>query len=268
MSRNEKNLELLNSYLDRQLSDAEALTFAKKLAEDASLLEELNELHAVKRRLGQLRDVKAPRKYILTRAEAAAAKKPGLLERLFPAFRLSAAVSMIALIILTVLPFKPMNLKSTSEPVAKSVSLTEFLADAENSSQDYSLESIASGAVLPVSDPAATPEAVSPEATPQYFSSQGVRGGSPKQEILSSAERRFPDDRTYWSEEEELFDEERATMELNGKNALTNHIPARIDRFMLSFTVIGVIQLLLCAVLIVSLVWMLLTMAKRFASLR
>ena len=34
MSREEKNLELLNSYLDHELSDSDTLEFAKKLAED------------------------------------------------------------------------------------------------------------------------------------------------------------------------------------------------------------------------------------------
>lgn len=266
MSREEKNLELLNSYLDHELSDSETLAFAKKLAEDPSLLEELNEFHAVKNRLGQLREVKAPRKYILTRAEAAAARKPSLLERLFPAFRISAAVSMFALILMTVVPMMVTPAVQPGAPLAaKSVPVAENLE-----AQDYSLESIASGAVSPVTDSAESAEIETAAAQPQYFSSQGVRGGSPKMEVLVSAERKFPEDRLSSAGQAEANskDHERAMMELNGRSAFTNHAPNKVDGFMLSMTVIGVIQLVLCVVLVVSLIWMMLTMAKRYASLR
>ncbi len=264
MSREEKNLELLNSYLDHELSDSEALEFAKKLAEDPSLVEELNEFHAVKNQLGRLREVKAPRKYILTRAEAAAAKKPSLLERLFPAFRISAAVSMIALVILTVAPLLAPDRQNELPLAAKSVAFSENFE-----AQDYSLESIASGAVSPVADSARDAQAESSDAQPSYFSSQGVRGGSPKMEVLVSAARKFPDKRSGKSAvPNESFNEERAMLELNGGTNISESAPAKFDPFMVSFTVIGIIQLTLCAVLVVSLVWMMLTMAKRYSSLR
>lgn len=264
MSREEKNLELLNSYLDHELSDSDALEFAKKLAEDPSLVEELNEFHAVKNQLGRLREAKAPRKYILTRAEAAAAKKPSLLERLFPAFRISAAVSMIALIVLTVAPLLAPDRQNELLPVAKSVALSENFE-----AQDYSLESIAAGAVSPAADSAGDAQIESSEARPGYFSSQGVRGGSPKMEVLVSAARKFPDNRSGKSAAaNESFNEERATLELNGGTNISESGPAKFDSFMVSFTVIGIIQLTLCAVLVVSLVWMMLTMAKRYSSLR
>ena len=80
MKRKDEDLILLNSYLDHELNDSEMLTFAQRLSQDPSLAAELDELIAVKSKFAALRETKAPRKYILTRAEAAQARKPNLLE--------------------------------------------------------------------------------------------------------------------------------------------------------------------------------------------
>ena len=74
MKRKDEDLILLNSYLDHELNDSEMLTFTQHLSQDPSLAAELDELIAVKSKFAALRETKAPRKYILTRAEA---RRPG-----------------------------------------------------------------------------------------------------------------------------------------------------------------------------------------------
>lgn len=266
MKRKDEDLILLNSYLDHELSDSEMLTFAQRLSQDPSLAAELDELHSVKSKFAALRETKAPRKYILTRAEAAQARKPGLLERLFPLFRASAAAAALAIVVLTVFPFAGNQAGEDALPFAgEPVELTSKSIDLppEDDVIDYSLESVASGAVS-----AAIENAAEPPAEPQYFSSQGVRGGTPKMEVLLFAERKFPDDRTGFGPN---GTDDPATVQLAEKelNASNQEITgaAELERAFVPDPrprLVNIIRDILFSILTVSLGWIILTLYKRF----
>lgn len=222
MNRREEDLMLLNSYLDRELSESESLRFTKRIAAEPALTTDIEELLAVKSQLKRLGEVKAPRKYILTRAEAAEAKPPSWLERLFPAFRWSAAVSMFALMILMLVPMMTSPSGTSPRLAEKSVTFADVAEE-----QDFSLESIAAGAIQPVSSTLRGSMTVGSAGAPQYFSSQGVRGGSPKLDVLGSAERKFPEDRTYFGGN---IDEETEAAALAALNPTeSEHVDAPIS---------------------------------------
>ncbi len=265
MKRKDEDLILLNSYLDHELNDSEMLTFAQRLSQDPSLAAELDELIAVKSKFAALRETKAPRKYILTRAEAAQARKPNLLERLFPLFRASAAAAALAIVILTVFPFAGNSPRETVLPFAgEPVELVSKSIDPpDDDVVDYSLESVASGAVS-----AAIENAAEPPAEPQYFSSQGVRGGTPKMEVLLFAERKFPDDRTGFGPN---GTDDPATVQLAEKelNASNQEITgaAELERAFVPDPrprLVNIIRDILFSILTVSLGWIILTLYKRF----
>lgn len=265
MKRKDEDLILLNSYLDHELNDSEMLTFAQRLSQDPSLAAELDELIAVKSKFAALRETKAPRKYILTRAEAAQARKPNLLERLFPLFRASVAAAALAIVILTVFPFAGNSPRETVLPFAgEPVELVSKSIDPpDDDVVDYSLESVASGAVSAAIENAAEPTA----AEPQYFSSQGVRGGTPKMEVLLLAERKFPDDRTGLGPNgaNDPAAVELAEKELNASNQ-EEIMAAELERAFVPNPKprpVDTIRKILFGVLAVSLVWTILTLSRR-----
>lgn len=228
MNDKEKDLFLINSYLDHELSESESLRFTKRIAADPTLITDIEELHAAKSQLKRLAEVKAPRKYILTRAEAAAARPPSWLERLFPAFRWSAAISMFALVILTLLPMMTSPTHELQTLTAKSIPYADFTEE-----QDFSLESVAAGTVHPISMPSSASVPNESVDAPQYFSSQGVRGGSPKMEVLVSAERKFPEDRTFFGAESDEAAEAAALAALNPSGNERTNAPISIRKLLI-----------------------------------
>lgn len=282
MNRKEQDFNLLNGYLDRTLDDRESLDFALRLAEDPSLTEELEELQSVKQSLRLLQDTPAPRKYILTRAMAAEAKPPSLLERFFPTFRVSALVSGIALILMIIFPMAS-GLLDGGVNLSSDVAAPRTVSVAAPDEADYSLESIAAGALegtVAKSIPVGGIEAMTAVGT--RASSQGVRGGSPKMEILVFTDRKFPDDRTYLDDlaveadvlegaaapgakRSEKTSEELAALDaLNGgeraESLLVSSESITPDWIMVHNTV----QSVLMIVLAVSLVWIFMTLYKRY----
>jgi anti-sigma factor RsiW len=89
---NQRDLELLSSYLDGQLSPSDITQLEARLNTDPQLVSVLNELRATRTLLRKLPQRRAPRNFTLTR------KMVGLnppLPRVYPFFRLTSAVATL-----------------------------------------------------------------------------------------------------------------------------------------------------------------------------
>ncbi len=184
-----KEFEFINAYLDHEMTDQELLSFATRLAENHELKDELNELIQVKQRVRTLPQRKPPRNYTLTRAEAAAIRKPGWLERLFPAFRTAAVFACLGLIFSFLLPWMGVTPNQNADSVAymqKSVEGLIVTPPSVAKEQSLMNDQGAQAAVPSLKE-------IGISSTPVHQPSQGFRGGSPKFEYLVSVERVKPD---------------------------------------------------------------------------
>ena len=127
-----RELELINAFLDQELTPEEMSLFAEGLSGDPALKDELNSLLAVKTLAKQIPEVKPPRSYVLSAKTAQQTRKPGILERLFPVFRGAMVFCCLLLICSFILP--SLNLKNTvrETPVQKSVSMEEIESEEES----------------------------------------------------------------------------------------------------------------------------------------
>jgi len=101
----QKDYELINSYLDQELDRKDVVKFAERMAEDAAVRTEVEELMKVKSMFRELPMAAPPRNYILTRAMAEEARPKPFWQRLFPVFRTAAAFCALLLIFTFVFPF-------------------------------------------------------------------------------------------------------------------------------------------------------------------
>ena len=89
---NQRDLELLSSYLDGQLSPSDSTRLEARLNTDPQLVSALNDLRAARTLLRKLPQRRAPRNFTLTR------KMVGLnppLPRAYPLFRLASALATL-----------------------------------------------------------------------------------------------------------------------------------------------------------------------------
>ena len=93
----QKDYELINSYLDQELSRKDVVKFAERMAGEPEIGAEIADLMKVKAMVRELPTVTPPRNYILTRAMAEEARPKPWWERLFPVFRTAAAFCALAL---------------------------------------------------------------------------------------------------------------------------------------------------------------------------
>lgn len=167
-----KDLEWANGYLDQTLNEDEILAFAERLSQNPDLSHDISDFIHLKNLIKSLPEEKPPHNYFLTRKMAAEARKPGILERFFPACRIAALLCSLGLVLTFLIPgYRSINsVDNTSGYAQKSVN--EQLLDTQSGD-----------------------EAVEPMIEKQ--SSHGFRGGSPKNELLIGSERVLPDDRVY-----------------------------------------------------------------------
>lgn len=209
-----KELEWVNSYLDQELDETEIQAFAERLAQNPELSTEVADFLQLKHWVKSLPQEKPPHNYILTRKMAETARKPGILERLFPVFRVAALVCCLGLVLTFLLPGmqtsgpaeissysqKSVSEELTAEPEAllsvnpENGAAAPFIVDIS----DELLADSASGTQSTISQgaPLAAPLVSDATTAVDKKSSHGVRGGSPKNEMLMTAERILPDDYT------------------------------------------------------------------------
>lgn len=171
-----KDYELISGYMDQELSDAEILSFAERLSEGDGLEKELAELMKVKSIVKEIPEVPAPRNYFLTRSMAEDVRKPGLLERLFPFFRVSAALCALLLVLTFIFP-QVLGINPRSDYAVMS---QDAAFEAEETSGDQRITvpgSAFGGSAQPVSMP-----------------SRGTIGGNPQNQYrISSGLENHPD---------------------------------------------------------------------------
>lgn len=175
----QKDYELINSYLDQELSQNDVVKFAERMVSDEAVSREVSELMKVKSMIKELPTVNPPRNYILTRSMAENARPKPFWERLFPVFRTAAAFCALALVFSFIFPFIQQSSISKSETQitqtesAMDVVLYEEAAEAPSAywDQEIVLEDRAFGGSADESYNAVMP-------------SYGVRGGNPRIEYM------------------------------------------------------------------------------------
>lgn len=191
-----QDLEWINAYLDQELEGSDLLVFADHLSQDPELKNDMADMLKVKTLLKKLPQSQPPRNYALTRSMAREVRKPGLLERLLPTFRVSVVFCTLALVCTFLLPglFQPSQQNSL---VSKSVSMDELMdmvpteegteLAAENVMDTSETDDFTDNQIrVPQS------EIVKPAMNMPSF---GVRGGTPKNEYLMTAERTLPEEK-------------------------------------------------------------------------
>lgn len=136
-----RELELINAFLDQELTPEEMSLFAEGISCDPALKDELKSLLMVKTLAKQIPEAKPPRSYVLSSKTAQQTRKPGILERLFPVFRWAGAFCCLFLICSFLLPLPDLKNTVRETPVQKSVSFEEINMEEEaavNSIQPYS----------------------------------------------------------------------------------------------------------------------------------
>lgn len=234
---NKKDYEMISDYLDQRLESGDILDFARRLSEDPELSTETEELMRVKTLIREMPEVTPPHNYTLTTIEAREARRPGILERLFPFFRTAAAFCCLALIASFVIPQmkNAVSLNQAAEPetAAKSIQLDEMML--EESSSEIFTDSYVSE--VPAEEPEQT----------YKMPSHGVRGGTPKNEFMMDAERINPGATDIQMHEPDavIILEESAGIPAPARDPL----PAVRTAFL--------------AMILIAAVWMFLTMVKR-----
>jgi hypothetical protein len=109
---NQRDLELLSSYLDGQLKPSDSARLEKRIASDPDLRAVLDDLRAARGLLRQLPMRKAPRNFILT--PKMVGKNPPL-PRSYPAFRLVTALASLMLFFTLGLNFVVPQIAQTPE---------------------------------------------------------------------------------------------------------------------------------------------------------
>ncbi len=252
------DLDLINGYLDHEMTDQEMMLFAERLSREESLKNDLAETLQVKRLLHELPTQKPPRNYTLTRAMAMEHRKASIWERLFPAFRTAAVFACLGLMFTFIFPF--LNTANSAAPAAMSAepnysakALPAEIA-AEEAAPEISFQNVSA-------DPSVT----------ENYSSKGVRGGNPKLEYLVTAQRVLPDDRSQASpaESERVLDlavsanETAGTAGLSAQQEIQQMLRDSDQSIGLAFSPEFIAQLILLAVLLVSVIWISITLFKR-----
>jgi anti-sigma factor RsiW len=102
-SGEEKRQERLSAYLDDALTPGQRSRFEEELAADATLRQELRQMQAVKRSLGELPRLRAPRTFTLDPAKyGRPAPQPAI--QLYPVVRVATAITAIMLIVSFLVP--------------------------------------------------------------------------------------------------------------------------------------------------------------------
>ena len=259
-----KDRDLINSYLDHELNDQDLLLFAERLSQDDSLKSEMTDMMQVKKLLCSLPDQKPPQNYILTRAMAQEARKPSLWERLFPAFRTVAVFACLGIILSFILPLNG-NLTNPAAPIemqysAKSVDL---LAAEESELSQPVADSESIGTASMTLDEAG--DTAVNTAMMNGYPSKGVRGGNPKLEYLVTAQRVLPDDRSTGAVSEKLSIDEESQLSsgISAQDEIQNLINDSTTSVSFGISNDTVIRLVSVLVLLISVVWILITLLKR-----
>ena len=182
--------EMISDYLDQNLSDEQISLFAHRLSENPDLSRETAELMRVKTLIRDYPVVNPPHNYILTTIEAREARKPSLLERLFPFFRAAAVFCCLALVLSFVFPM--MLSSRESSYVSKSLDLDSMEAAEADAAVFESDAVVADYEVKLFSDREGAGGAVNAS-----MPSHGVRGGTPKNEFLLQSQRMLPEDNAF-----------------------------------------------------------------------
>jgi hypothetical protein len=209
-----RDLEWANGYLDRALNEEEILAFAERLSQNPDLSYDISDFIRLKKLVKSLPEKKPPHNYILTRRMAAEARKPGILERFFPAFRAVALLCSLGLALTFLIPsYQTINpIGNTGGYTQKSVNeqiLNTQTGDAAVEPMIFAAPDGSTGDTIDVIN--SEPDAMAKESGNEGFaassgsedmtvaekSSHGFRGGSPKNELLIVSERVLPDERVY-----------------------------------------------------------------------
>lgn len=252
-NRKAKDLELINTYLDHEMNDQDLLDFAERLSQEENLKEDLADIMQVRNQLRKLPMKKPPRNYILTRSMAQEVRKPNLLERLFPIFRTAAVFACIALVLTFILPWSSIPSSTKPEPMLARKSVDIDLVDKSNEAESEKAitpEAFSEGSINSLSDSG---------LIVQGFPSKGVRGGNPKLEYLTNAERMIPDDRSSVLTPE-------TTSEPISAEAAQKEIQNLINGVSEEETTVSaekIVRLVSIGILAISLFWMVVTLIKR-----
>ena len=252
-NRKAKDLELINTYLDHEMNDQDLLDFAERLSQEENLKEDLADIMQVRSQLRKLPMKKPPQNYILTRSMAQEVRKPNLLERFFPIFRTAAVFACIAFVLTFILPLSSISSSTKTEPMLAKKSVEIDLidkSDEANSEKVVTPEVFSEESVNPLADS---------ELMVQAFPSKGVRGGNPKLEYLTNAERMIPDDRS------PVPTPEISSQPISGEAAqkeIQNLING-VSESQTTGSAETIIRLVSIGILAVSLFWIAITLIKR-----
>ncbi len=201
---NERDLELLSSYLDGQLTPSDSARLESRLKSDGGLASTLDDLRAARTILRQLPKRRAPRNFTLTR------KMVGLnppLPRSYPAFRFATVVAtllffftfginMLAPQLAQVSPFGmgggAPEIFSAAPAAATEAPAFEQAAATEAPATEAPLESASDLAPLPTAMPATQESARVIETPMTKIGEAGNAGGLDQPQVASETPRPMP----------------------------------------------------------------------------
>jgi hypothetical protein len=258
-----RELEWASSYLDQALNADELADFAQQLSQNPEISQTISDFAQIRQLVRSIPQEKPPRSYILTRQMASEARKPGILERFFPAFRTAAILCALGLIFTFILPFaqthQPASLPAEYSKKSIDPLLLEQSSDLEFTKQ-AEITTAVSGSEKepqPVSETQADPLEVRKP-------SHGFKGGSPKNELLMVSTRILPDDH---QEEQSTVIADLAA-ENQAKKKSENTANPVIPSFLTNDVnfldaILQIIRFVFIIVLGLSFIWILLTLYER-----
>ena len=159
---NQRDLELLSSYLDGQLKPSDSARLEARLSSDAELRSVLDDLRAARGLLRQLPMRKAPRNFTLT--PKMVGKNPPL-PRSYPAFRFITALASLMLFFTLGLNFVVPQMTSPSTTFGYGGGGGSSVLEAQAPAAESALATEAPAAAAPAEEPPAVLTAPLPTAT-------------------------------------------------------------------------------------------------------
>ncbi len=258
-----RELEWASNYLDQELDANELADFAEHLSHSPELTQTISDFAQIKRLVKSIPEEKPPRSYVLTRIMASEARKPGILERFFPAFRIAAVICALGLVLTFIIPFAKIQ-SPAAVPVEYSMKSIDPLILEQSSTIENVKQTESVTGLTEIDQEIQRGSETQTDSLEIRKPSHGFKGGSPKNEFLMVSSRVLPDDH----KEEQLnvisdLAAENQEEKINAETVKPIILPFSSEEISRFDAILQIFRFVLVIVLGLSFFWILITIYDR-----